>query len=50
MELNQELLNLLICPSCKSKIQYYEYNKNLICSNCRKEYPVDDDIPIFIKE
>ena len=49
--LNEELLAILACPACKSKVQLVA-DKWLVCSDkaCRRKYPIKDDIPIMLIE
>jgi len=43
-----KLLSILICPKCKSKIDYN--NDFLICQKCFSHYPIIDGIPIMMVE
>lgn len=49
--LNEELLAILACPACKSKVQLIA-GKWLACTNdqCQRKYPIRDDIPIMLIE
>ena len=49
--LNEELLAVLACPACKSKVELVA-EKWLVCSNpkCGRKYPIRDDIPIMLIE
>jgi len=62
--LNQELLDILACPKCKSEqtvkdaegneetkqvdLEYDREKNLLICNICRLKYRVEDDIPIML--
>ncbi len=48
MSLSKELLEILVCPKCKGKLEYRENEDRLICMTCELGYPVKDDIPIMI--
>ena len=48
--LSSDLLEILVCPLCKSKLTYDKDNSVLICENDRLKYPVEDDIPIMLPE
>ena len=52
MALKPELLEILRCPKCKSKVEFKPDRKALKCVNaeCRLVYPVKDDIPVMIIE
>ncbi|MFC1564176.1 Trm112 family protein [candidate division KSB1 bacterium] len=58
--LNQELLEMLACPKCKSiektesgeekqhDLEYDKENNYLICHLCKLKYRIEDDIPIML--
>jgi len=48
MVINQELIDLLQCPSCKSGLKYNLEKENLKCKRCGIEYPVENDIPVVV--
>ena len=56
--IDAELLEMLVCPACKSKVEPREVqidNKSevrLVCVNasCGLRYPVRDDIPVMLIE
>ena len=48
MMVNQELLDILVCPQCKEKIILSSDQHWLICNHCRLQYPIRDDIPIML--
>lgn len=48
--IDQELLEILACPVCKSGITYDEANQKLICNQCGRKYPVRDGIPVMLEE
>lgn len=42
----QELIDLLICPNCKGPIEYRPADEAIVCvGECRYRYPVVSDIP-----
>lgn len=47
----QELLAILVCPYCKSGLDFHD-GKWLLCQNaeCGRKYPVKDDIPVMLVE
>ncbi len=49
--LNEELLAILACPACKTKVKLVA-DKWLVCQNpdCRRKYPIKDGIPIMLIE
>jgi uncharacterized protein YbaR (Trm112 family) len=49
MALDQALLDILICPNCRGKVEYREAEQKIYClGQCRYVYPVRDDIPIML--
>ncbi|MGI6208131.1 MAG: Trm112 family protein [Anaerolineae bacterium] len=48
---SKELLDILVCPYCKTKVELHE-GKWLLCQNpdCRRKYPIKDDIPVMLVE
>jgi hypothetical protein len=50
MSVAPELLDLLTCPRCRSRVQLTPGKDGLACSRCRVTYPITDDIPVMISE
>src|SRR5678810_319978 len=48
MSLSPRLLEILVCPKCKSELEYRESENALLCHKCRLRYAVRDDIPIML--
>jgi hypothetical protein len=46
--ISQELLDILVCPLCKKPVALTEGAKGLKCGECRRVYPIQDDIPIML--
>jgi uncharacterized protein YbaR (Trm112 family) len=44
----QDLLDILVCPVCKKSLVLKENGESLKCSECRRVYPVRDNIPILL--
>jgi uncharacterized protein YbaR (Trm112 family) len=45
--LNPTLLEIIVCPRCKGIL---ETSASLSCKNCHLEFPVVENVPIFINE
>ncbi|MBY0378905.1 MAG: Trm112 family protein [Burkholderiales bacterium] len=43
-----KLLEILVCPLCKAKINYDKKHNELVCNKCKLAYPIDDDIPVML--
>lgn len=52
MAISPELLEILRCPKCKSKVELNAEGTGLKCVNheCALLYPIKDDIPVMIVE
>ncbi len=48
MTLSRELLDILVCPKCKGRLDYQEEKERLICTACRLAYPVENEVPIML--
>jgi uncharacterized protein len=48
MAISQELLEILACPACKAKVDLKENGSGLKCTQCRRVYPIRDDIPVML--
>ena len=50
MAIPKELLEILVCPICKTPVKLTPDNSGLKCETCRRVYPVRDDIPVMLPE
>jgi uncharacterized protein YbaR (Trm112 family) len=52
MPLSPELLEVLVCPKCKSKVELKADQNGLRCTNpeCRLVYPIREEIPVMLVE
>jgi uncharacterized protein YbaR (Trm112 family) len=48
--MDHKLLEILVCPVCKSPLTYRRDARELICPACRIAYPIRDDIPVMLPE
>ena len=48
MPVAKELLDILVCPLCKTPLTPTPDQQGLKCATCRRVYPVRDDIPIML--
>jgi uncharacterized protein YbaR (Trm112 family) len=46
----QDLLDILVCPACKKPLVLVakDNGESLKCGECRRVYPVRDNIPILL--
>ncbi len=50
MALSKDLLEKLVCPSCKNKMNYEEKNDKLICEHCALSYKINNDVPVLLAD
>jgi uncharacterized protein YbaR (Trm112 family) len=48
MAVSQELLDILVCPACKSPVKLTADGQGLKCGQCHRVYPIKDDIPVML--
>lgn len=48
MAISQDLLEILACPACKSKVELKPDGSGLKCVECNRVYPIRDDIPVML--
>jgi uncharacterized protein len=50
MAMSPELLEILRCPQCKSRVQIDDAETRLKCVNpeCSLVYPIRDEIPVML--
>jgi len=50
MTVAQELLDILVCPVCKTKVVFTADQSRLKCGTCRRVYPIRDGIPVMLPQ
>ena len=48
MAISQDLLEILVCPACKAKVELKQDSSGLKCVECHRVYPIRDDIPVML--
>ncbi|CDM66828.1 Trm112 family protein [Pyrinomonas methylaliphatogenes] len=48
MAISKELLEILVCPLCKTKVELKPDGSGLKCAQCKRVYPIRDDIPVML--
>jgi uncharacterized protein YbaR (Trm112 family) len=49
MTLSAELLEILVCPTCKGELEHHaEPPETLTCRACRLVFAVEDGIPVML--
>jgi hypothetical protein len=44
----REIIDILACPACRNPLRLGVDHNSLRCDNCKRVYPVRDDIPILL--
>ncbi len=44
--IDKELLEILACPKCKADVKLE--NEKIICTSCKRKYPIRDGIPVML--
>jgi uncharacterized protein YbaR (Trm112 family) len=48
MPISKELLDILVCPACRAKVEMKADQTGLKCVECKRVYPIRDDIPVML--
>ncbi len=48
--MDKNILEILVCPLCKSGLHYHKEAKELICKADRLAFPIRDGIPIMLEQ
>lgn len=48
MSLSPDFLEIVRCPACKARVEVKPDGSGLKCVECRRVYPIRDDIPIML--
>ncbi|QFY42523.1 Trm112 family protein [Candidatus Methylospira mobilis] len=47
--MDRKLLDILVCPVCKSPLLYRKEHQELVCKADRLAYPIQDGIPVMLE-
>jgi uncharacterized protein YbaR (Trm112 family) len=50
LAISKELLEILVCPVCKTCVKLTADQRGLKCSTCHRVYPIRDDIPVMLAD
>lgn len=50
MPVSKELLDILVCPLCKTPVKLTADGEGLKCETCHRVYPIRGDIPVMLIE
>lgn len=46
--IDSKMLDILACPACRGDIEYDARNEKVVCTQCSRDYPVKNGIPVMI--
>lgn len=46
--MDTRLLDILVCPVCKAKLDYQKADSELVCKPCKLAFPIRDGIPVML--
>lgn len=46
--IDMKLIEILACPACKGDVEYDAKNEKILCTECKRKYPVRDGIPVML--
>jgi hypothetical protein len=50
MEIDDWLLEILVCPKCRTGLRIDDAASELVCNGCGLAYPVRDNIPVLLAD
>ncbi len=50
MALDDRLMDILVCPACRSSLEHKERRHVLVCAGCGLQFPVREGIPVMLVE
>jgi uncharacterized protein YbaR (Trm112 family) len=48
MPVSEQLLEILVCPACRARVEIKADQSGLKCVECKRVYPIRDDIPVML--
>jgi len=48
MSLDPKLLEILACPACKKPVCVDSTGTGLVCQECHRVFPIENDIPVML--
>jgi uncharacterized protein YbaR (Trm112 family) len=48
MAISAELLEILVCPACRARVELKPDQSGLKCISCHRVYPIRDEIPVML--
>ena len=48
MPISEQLLEILVCPADRARVELKPDGSGLKCVECKRVYPIRDDIPVML--
>ena len=48
MPVDPKLLEILACPACKKPVRLIPEGTGLLCTQCHRIFPIENDIPVML--
>ena len=48
MAISEQLLEILVCPACRARLEMKPDGSGLKCIECKRVYSIRDDIPVMM--
>ena len=48
MPISEQLLEILVCPADRAKVELRPDGNGLKCVECKRVYPIRNDIPVML--
>ena len=48
MAISEQLIEILVCPACRARVELIADGAGLKCVECKRVYPIRDDIPVML--
>ncbi len=47
--MDSKQLDILVCPICKGKLQFFKEQNQLCCKACQLGFPIEDRVPVMLE-
>ena len=50
MKITEEFVEMMICPACRAKLRLRDDASAIVCTGCRRVYPIEGEIVMMLPE
>ena len=50
MKITEEFVEMMICPACRAKVRLRDDRGAVVCTGCRRVYPIEGEIIVMLPE